>query len=636
LRQAAILLLSLVLFTGVSSATVTSVDSITYNSNNGFFDGTVFAISVASDQSTDKIDIHLGQDELSEATDGQVQQDLQIDFTDQSTSLQYSTTPSSELVNIYTFTPYNEQGFSSAEDAIAAIKSNCFDLNGNGEGSGVYNYETFSTSYEIYCYTQNKYLGTPAFLDNPDEIFSTKAELKASGKVQQSATLSNGDTGSGVITDLGSHAKIRWNGNLETGASKPDNSRVYALHGNRYSGSWRIIGETAYDDYSIYLEGGQAFQALQDWADGYNTGWQIVERLNNRAWDAAEVDTTSDLAYTTATDSSFSSGQFSYDTEDLLVYPMFTVYVDAGENGYIEVSKPTGEPDIVSTSSTTIPENGTGTISATVENVGEAQGSFSGRLIGCSTGFVFSDTQTTKTVYPGQSISFDFDVSFQSTSRQQGEITGSCEIEVQDTGSAVSDSTSISVTGEQVSECTAGHEKRFLNSDGLWEIKVCKDNEQGWKERKTCAEGKKAVAQGDNTFACEKDNPGGDEEVCGNGVDDDGDGQVDENCGDPFPPWISSLLEQLHLGFSILAGLLLGVAGYKGGRWVDGENQVQGSFEPFKQRSLDRVKRGRFLVGVIGAVTGLAIGSILALQVPLGIQVIVILGSGVLLYFLRG
>jgi len=613
---------------------VTSADSITYNSNNEFFDGTVFAISVAADQSTDKIDIFLGKEKLSEKTDGEVQQDLQIDFTEQSTSLQYSTSPSSELVNVYTFTPYNQEGFSSADDAIAAIKSNCFDLNGNGEGSGVYNYETSSTSYEIYCYTQDKYLGTPAFLDNPEEIFSTKAELKASGKVKQTATLSNGDTGSGVITNLGSHAKIRWNGGLDTGASTPDNSRVYALHGNRYSGSWRIIGETAYDDYSTYLEGGQAFQALQDWADGANSGWQIVERLNNRAWDAAEVDTTSDLAYTTVTDSSYSSGQFSYDTEDLLVYPMFTVYVDSGENGYIETSKPTGEPDIVSTSSTTIPESGTGTISATVENAGEAQGSFSGRLTGCDDGFVFSDTQTTKTVYPGQSISFDFDVSFQSTSREQGEITGSCEVEVQDTGSAVSDSTSISVTGEQISECTAGHEKRFLNTNDRWEIHVCKDNEQGWEKRKTCAEGKKAVAQSGNTFACEdKPDDGDDEEICGNSVDDDGDGKVDENCGGPpIPPWISNFIEQLHLGFSVLAGLLLGVAGYSGTRWIDGEYQVNGSFEPFKSRSLDRVDRGRFVVGLAGAVTGLVLGTLLALQVPLGIQVIVVLGAGVLIW----
>jgi len=627
LRRTATLLLSIILFAGLSSATVTSADSITYNSGTSeFFDGDLFAIGVASDESTDKIDIFLDRSELSESTDGEVQQDLQIDFTDQSTELRYSTTPSSDLVNIYTFTPYNEQGFSSSSEAISAIKASCFDLNGNGEGSGVWNYETESQSYEIYCYTQDKYLGTPAFLDNPDEIFSTTASLQASGKTRQSATLSNGDTGSGVITDLGSHAKIRWNGNLDTGASTPDNTRIYALHANRYSGSWRIIGETAYDDYSTYLEGGQAFQALEDWAFDSApdiTGWQAVDRLNRRAWDAAEVDETSELAYTTVTDNSFSNGQFTYDTEDLLVYPTFTVYVDAGENGYIEISKPTGEPNIVSTTSTTIPENGTGTISATVENVGDGEGSFSGRLTGCSDGFVFSDTQTTEDqVFPGTTVSYSFDVSFQSTSSEQRDIDGTCTVEVQDTGSGDSDSTSISVTGRQVSNCgelEAGDERRSLNSDGRWIIEVCKQNEQGFRLRTTCAEDEKAVAQGDDTFACEEDNGGG-----------GGPG----NPGDPggIPGWIGDLLEQFHLGFSVLAGILLGVVGYKGGRWIDGESQVKGGFEPFKSRSISRVKKGRFLVGAIGAVAGFGLGTMVALQVRLGVQVIVVLGVGILLW----
>ena len=619
MRQTAILLLSLVLFTGASSATVTSVDSITYNSNNEFFNGEVFAISVASDQSTDKIDIFLSKDQLSEATDGQVQQDLQIDFTDQSTELRYSTTSSSELVNVLTFTTYHESGFSTQEDAINAIKSSCFDLNGNGEGSGTYEYSYDSFSYEIFCFQQDTYLGTPAYLDNPDEIFSTTAELQASGKTRESAVLSNGDTGSGVITDISDSAKIRWNGNLDTGASTPDNTRVYALHGNRYSGSWRIISEQGYNDYKSYVEGGQAFDSLESWRDGSMSKWQAMDSVNSRAWDAAEVDESSELAYTTVADSSFGSGAFTYDTKDLLVYPMFTVYVDAGEDGYIEVFKPTGEPRITSTSSTDIEELGTGEISATVENVGDGEGSFSARITSCSDGFTFSDTQRTETVRQGGSVSYSFDVSFQSTDRSQQEVGGSCNIEVQDTGSGVSDSTSVSVTGVQASECEAGTQSITVNEDGLYEIYECQENEQGKELVKTCSEGQKAYAQGDDSFVCEenKEDSGGD-------GGDESDGNV--------PGWISDILSQLHLGFSVLAGLLLSVAGYKGGRWIDGEYQVKSSFEPFKQRSLDRIQRGRFLVGIVGAVAGLVLGTMVALQVPLGVQVIVVLGVGFLLW----
>jgi len=635
-KRAASLILALLLFTGFSTATVTSADSITYTGENGdFFDGSLFAIQVASDQATDKIDIHLDKSELSQQVDGDVQQDLTIDIVSQDTSLKYSTTPSSELRDVRTVTPYHEEGFSTADDAIRAIKNKCYDLNGNGEGSGVYDYRVSSFSYEIWCFQQSKYLGTPAYLDNPDEIFTTNIELQAEGKTLQSATLSNGEAGSGVITKLGQHAKIRWNGNLRTGAAKPDNSRVYALHANRYSGSWRIVGQEAYDDYKTYLEN-EAFEDLKTWGlddDGaYISGWTAASRLNDRAWGAAEVDTSSDLAYTTVADSSLNSGAFSFDTEDLLVYPLFTIYVDAGEDGYIEVSKPTGDPEIISTTSTEIPENGTGTISTEVKNVGDGQGSFSARLTSCSDGFIFSDTQKIKTAYPGNTVSYSLGVSFNSVNMEQREITGSCTLEVQDTTTGVSDSTRISLTGVQISGCgnlNAGDQKPFYNSEGLWEIRECKQNEQGFKVVATCDEGEKAVAQGGNTFACEKTGGSG------------GGGTGPGSGGNPFGflsgffggSGSGGLLAQIHLGLSLLAGILSAAVGYKGSRWVDGEYRVQGSFEPFKSRSIDRVSRGRFIVGAVGGVLGFMVGTLVALQVALVVQLVVIAGIAVLLYY---
>ena len=625
-RKQFLILVSVLLLTGVGSATITSVDSITYNSNNEFFNGEVYAVSVASDQSTDKIDIFLDRDELSQQVDGEVNQDLEIDFTDQSTELRYSTSSSSELRPVYTFTPYHESGFTSKENAVDAIRASCFDLNDDGEGSGHWNayYDGLSKEYEIRCFQEDTYLGTPAYIDNPDEIFTTEARLQASGKNLQTATLSNGDVGTGVVTDLGSHAKIRWNGNLDTGASTPDNTRVLGLSANRYDGSWRIVSDQAYRDYKSYLEN-QAHDTLQDWADGDNSGWAAAEWLNDRAWSAAEVDESSELAYTTVSDSSFRGGEFTYDTEDLLVYPMFTVYVDAGEDGYIEVTKPTGTPEITSTSSDDIEELGTGQISATVENVGNGEGSFSARVTECSSGFTSSDDQRTKTVPRGSSVSYSFDVSFQSTSRDQQEVGGSCTVEVQDTGSSASDSTSISVTGVQASECTAGEQSITVNEEGLYEIYECQSNEQGKELVKTCAEDEKAYAQGGSQFACEEN-----KETGGGNNDGGGDGSGGGNGS--MPQWIANLLEQLHLGFSLLGGLLIAAVGYKGGRWVDGEYQVKGSFQPFKSRSLDRVKRGRFLVGAIVGLASFGLGTMIVLQVPLFVQLVVILGVGFLLW----
>lgn len=633
-RRAAALLLALALFTGFGAATITSVDSITYNSNNDFFNGEVFAISVSSDQATDKIDIHLDQSELDQVTDGDVNQDLTIDFTHQNTELRYSTTPSSSLRRIETFVPYHEKGFESKDAAITGIKANCYDLNLNGEGSGVYNqyYDagSFSYKWEIYCFQNDKNLGIPAYVDNPEEIFTTEVELQASGKTVQTATLSNGDAGQGRITDLGQHAKIAWNGNLDTGASKPDNSRILALYANRYSGSWRVINEDAYEDYKTYVGGGQAFDTLQDWAAGRHSGWKAVEWINNRAWSAAEVDASSDLAYASTSGSGFTSGEFIYDTEDLLVYPTFTVYVDAGENGYIEVSKPTGEPEIVSTSGSEIEELGTGEVSATVRNVGDGQGSFSARLTSYSDGFTFSDDQRTKTVYPGQTVSYSFDVSFQSTSSEQRQIDGSCTVQVK--GVEESDSTSVQVTGIQASECTAGEQSISVNENGLYEIYECKQNEQGKFLVKTCSEGEKAVAVGDNKFECQEDpDPPCEDPPC-----------------DPDPPtWWEKLIDfitpdtgggllgQLHLGLSMIAGILVSIAGYRSGSYVDGERDIKGSFQPFKRRSIDRIKRGRFVAGAVGALVGFVAGTLIALAIPLFVQIIVIAGVGYLLYRFR-
>jgi len=631
LRRTAILLLSLVLFTGVSSATVTSVDSITYNSNNEFFNGEVFVIDVASDQSTDKIDIFLGSDVLSESTDGEVQQDLEIDFTDQSTELRYSTRPASELPSIYTYRPHHQDGFESEGDAINAIESQCAELvEQDGSGTGFYRYTYDSFSWEIYCFQKDTYLGTPAYLDNPDEIFSTTAELRASGKTLQSATLSNGDTGSGVITDLGERAKIRWNGNLDTGASEPNVGVVYALHADRYTGSWRIINQDAYGDYKRAIED-QAKEDITEWGQGSQSKWEAVDFYNEEAWDAAKVDTGSDLAYTTVTDTSWGSGQFSYDTEDLLAYPKFTVYVDAGKNGYIEVNKPTGEPSISSASGGDVNEVGGGSVDIIAQNVGDGEGSFSARLTTCSNGFSIRDDQDTEGgVLPGETVSWSFDVGFQSTSSERREVTGSCTVEVQDTGSGVSDSARVSLTGVQESECEpAGKEKYEENSEGIYDIYRCKDNQQGWEFGRSCNEGEKAeyyTEDGVRKAECVEDP----EPPC-------------EDCPPPVSWWeklvdfltpdnLNGVLGQIHLGLSLIAGVLLSIVGYKGGRWIDDERDVNGSFQPFKRRSIDRVERGRFLVGIIGAVAGLVLGTLLALQVPLGVQVIVVLGAGFLLW----
>jgi hypothetical protein len=626
-KKTAAALLSLLFLTGISTATVTSVDSITYNSNNEFFDGDVFAIQVASDQSTDKIDVFLGSSKLEESTEGEVTQDLEIDFTDQSTELRFPTTGSSDLREIHTFDPYTNAGYPSEEAAIDAGEQQCAELVEYQElGTVITKYDVSTFSWGFYCFQVDQYLGTPAYIDDPEEIFSTNVQLQASGKEPLTKTLSNGDTGSGRVTDLGRHAKIVWNGNLDTGASEPNVGRVYALQDNDYTGSWRIISQEAYNDYEREIEN-NAKDAIEAWAAGEQTKWQAVDYYNDVAWDAAEVDTSSDLAYTTVADSS--SGVFSYDTEDLLSYPMFTVYVDAGENGYIEVSKPTGEPSIVSSDGGEVNEIGGGTVDVTVRNSGDGEGSFSARLTECSDGFTFSDAQRTKQgIQPGETVSYSFHVSFQSTSGSTQEISGTCSIEVEDTGSGASDSTTVSLTGVQVSQCSpVGKEKYDINEQGIYEIYVCPEDQQGWEYDRSCDAGEKVeyyTENGVRKAECVEDpNP-----PCDSG-----------DCPPPTTWWEKlidfltpdtgdGILGQIHLAFSLIAGALAGMIGYRGSRWVDGEYQVRGSFKPLKKRSISRVDKGRLPVGVVGGILAFIAATWAVLQIPLLVQLLVIAGTG--------
>jgi len=502
------------------------------------------------------------------------------------------------------------------------------DLNLNGEANAhlkSYSAGYFNTNYEVYCFQRNNYLGTPAYIDNPDEIFTADAELTADGEVFQTATLSNGDAGQGVVTDLGSHAKIRWGGNLDTGAAEPDNSRVLGLYSNSYQNGWKVVSRSDYDSYTSYMEN-SAHDIIKNWAEGdYSTydnpGEKAAEFVNSQVEDSAEsVDSsTSELANAEVDDSSFNTGSFTFDPEDLLSYPTFTVYVDAGENGYIEVTKPTGAPEIISKNGARVEEGSEGTVTATVQNVGDGEGQFSGRLSSCGNGFSIVDDQDTKNVASGDTTTYSFDVAFSSVSTESKEVQGSCTLEV--SGVEESDSTSVGVTGVQLSECTPGHQRREQNSDDRWEIYTCQDNGLDWELSTTCGEDEKAVAQGNNQFACEE-------------PEDPGNPGEPGDPGTPEPPtWIEQALEQVHLGLSVLAGLLASVAGYRGAKWVDGEYQVKGSFKPFKQRGLSRVDRGRFVIGVLGAVVALATGTLVATLIPLLVQLIVIAGIVVFLYY---
>ncbi len=360
---------------------------------------------------------------------------------------------------------------SSKEKLWNWVTSNCADLNDaqtytvdgwgttdvEAYGNRWYDYWSGTYKYDIYCFRKNGYYGAVADIGSPDEIFRTEWRLQAGNKNPQTAIITNGDGGSGVVSNLGRYAKVKWQGNLETGENPPLVDDELALHGNNYENGWRIISERRYNNYWSYVANSGP-NLLQDWASGAASESYIESQMNGKAENAQQKYSSSPLANAEVLDSSFQSGAFKVDMDRSLAYPEFNVYVDAGESGYISVSKPVGKPKIISSDGASFGELSNGRISVDVKNVGQAEGSFSARAGSCSQYFQADALQNTKTVAPGETVSYSFRVTFTSTSMTQAQYSGQCSITVEDTGAGNEVSTSVSVEATQQSECTQGKE----------------------------------------------------------------------------------------------------------------------------------------------------------------------------------
>ncbi|MFU1780287.1 hypothetical protein ACM16X_02775 [Haloarcula japonica] len=171
-----------------------------------------------------------------------------------------------------------------------------------------------------------------------------------------------------------------------------------------------------------------------------------------------------------------------------------------------------------------------------------------------------------------------------------------------------------------------------------------------------------------NTAGPESNNGCPAEEICGDGVDNDGDGQIDEGCetsppgggnggdgsqnecvifstgglfGSEFelenPLCGNNLLKQAAVAFHLMMGtavaLFTGNLGYRGARWIDGEYQIRGDFDPLKSRSVSRVKRGRVAVGGVAGVLLFLAGFYVILLVPIWAQIAVIAGYVLFKYY---
>ena len=557
MKRTLYLVLGIVLLATVGTAAVISVSSINYNSNSDFFSGEMFAIDFVADGSTDRISAVVDAGQLADASGGEVSQDLTVDATTSETYARYSIGPSGEptLVKLDLITVTKD----TKADLEQWAANTCYD----GDHDGYVEWFQHSvpswdiSDYKGYCAYRNGQYGPIGDISSADELFATEFCSKASGKQQECATLSNGDTGTGTRTDLGEHVKIQWNGNLDTGESAPPVDDEYALHGNQFEGGWRIISASEYDDWTDFTA--TLPSKYESWATGSLDRSDLEQDMDTQADQAASVFTKSPLTAATSTDSTFSSGQLRLDMANALAYPSFTVYVDAGQNGYITVEKPTGTPQIVSTDGDTFGEVDTGTVSVTAENVGDAEGSFAGRVTGCSDGFNYDSTAITRTVNPGGRTTYEFDVSFTSTGTDR-DVSGTCTVEVK--GVESRDMATVSVTGEQANECQPGEQISKPGPSGTDVIYQCDSDGVGLIKLETCPSEKPDAVPRDGEMEC----------VAPDVQEQDGLGaaftrfteDVDEFLENPFGNFLNKPLLALDVLATLVAFVLAFAAGQSG------------------------------------------------------------------------
>lgn len=480
--KASVVALFLFCFVASAAASVNSVDTITFEE-----DGQKLHIGYTSSFTTDEINVYLGESEIESETGAVAEVPITFGVSHQETYAKYPTQDTG-LTSITGWDAVHTT-VSSKQELWDWVTTNCVDTNDAGEftvdGYGTtdvearasrwYDYWAGTYKYDIYCWQRNGYHGAVADIGSPNEIFRTEWRLQAGDKNPQTAVITNGVGGAGRTSNLGRHATIRWDGSLTTGENPPLVDDELALHKNSFQDGWRIISERRYDEYRSFVQN-NAYDLLGDWGAGRTTESHIESELNGKAEQAASEFSESPLSDAEVSDSSWESGSFKLDMDREHLYPMFDVEIDAGPQAYATIYRPVGEPEIVSTSSAEFGEIGDGMISVDVKNAGEEEGSFSARIDTCGDYFSGNSLQNTKTVSPGETVTFDFRVSFTSTSLTQSEFSDQCKIVVEDTGSGEEVSTSIQVTATQEDECTTGEEtkkEKQVGGETVDVIKVC-------------------------------------------------------------------------------------------------------------------------------------------------------------------
>lgn len=427
--------------------------------------------------------------------------------------------------------------------------------NSNCDGiQGDYNYymKEYRTGYfnenvkgTVICGTWGTKVASIGEIESTPDIQMTSTFQLDVGGQTKSVTVGN-DVSSSTTKKLGNIARINFEGSLSSGYQFPNPDDELVAHSNSFNDNWRIIQNTETERF------GTSYSEYFKWADGKDTTSQLKAILNPKN-NIKEKDI-ENLAEVKSSDvvESYSRSEFTAPNVNInggsirdgsieisgnqrAEYPRYRLFIKADEVGFRILN---ADPTIQSVYKTTgtIKEGRVGRIKLTVQNTGNGVGSFTAKM-SCGKNFRAVDTSTQFTNLKAGQSSTQTLAYTTTASNDQRSYSGSCDITVennQDTSESVS--TSVTVKGKQATECSPDrHFPKIENTDGDKALETviyeCASNGLSESKVKVCDDDKTAERQSRTQFVCKDNSKPPQKEICGNNIDDDQDGKIDENCG---------------------------------------------------------------------------------------------------------
>jgi|GEM_PF-6515983 hypothetical protein len=322
------------------------------------------------------------------------------------------------------------------------------------------NYQIFQQVSYCFNYVTDGYYGT---IGQANQVFQSTVNVQGSGG-SDSCTISN--TGANTCYSQAGNLYASWVGSLVSGASAPDPSSqgIVAVY-NTATGGWKTANQNSYQTYSqqninscITSGGTNCFNQYNNYESAFMNGYSFTSTGGN-------------VAYTQGTQN---SGQVILNLPQQFNFPVITMGIKASMVGINILS---GKPKILSATPQVFQTGQTGTIQATVENVGTATGSFNVGAT-CTNGFSQTgNSLTISSLAPNSQNTVYIPITANVVS---GTNEGTCTVTATDISNSLnSDTKTVSVSANAIIICTNGQ----ISTNGNL-IQQCTNNV--WVTIKSC------------------------------------------------------------------------------------------------------------------------------------------------------